>query len=395
MSVLQRYCLVLCLGMLQMIATSTAEALEATITAQYLGDASGRFENTTPPAIFCQRWPQKCTEFTVVDLPITYVKAATAGESEPRDRFYLKLPARRQVDIIHEQTGELHSLSFDFTAVSQYVGGPLPRWNPAYSSPRGDCTILTSFSQGPSPIRFLWAINTPPSPAACYSMINRPPADYHEVVTVPEMGVAYKLTLPTPYRLKPGIYRGSVTYTIGPGGDFDFGNNVTQLNGNSLTLNFVLDIQHLFFFNFPPGSDRAVLEPPGGWLAWLNGGRVPQRIYRDLPFRLWSTGPFKVYKLCQYQAGTHCGIRNDGNDEVPVQVGLTLPGGIRHQNAPVERLTLPTGRASALHFEAVQATVNRPGQLHFEVGKDDVRGMLAHAGSTYTGQVTVVFDAEL
>ncbi|WP_262405564.1 hypothetical protein [Pseudomonas fluorescens] len=226
-------------------------------------------------------------------------------------------------------------------------------------------------------------------------MITNPAPDYHEVVTATEMGIGYNLSTPTPYRMKPGIYRGSVTYTIGPGGDFDFGNNVTQLNGNSVTLNFVLDVQHLFFFNFPPGSDRAVLEPPGGWLAWLNGGRVPQRIYRDLPFRLWSTGPFKVYKLCQYEAGTHCGIRNDGSDEVAVQVGLSLPGGIRHQNAPVERLTLPTGRASALHFEAVQATLNRPGQLHFEVGKDDVRGMLAHAGSTYTGQVTVVFDAEL
>jgi hypothetical protein len=38
---------------------------------------------------------------------------------------------------------------------------------------------------------------------------------------------------------------------------------------------------------------------------------------------------------------------------------------------------------------------NRPGQLHFAIESDQVRGMLANAGSTYSGLVTVVFDAEL
>ena len=74
---------------------------------------------------------------------------------------------------------------------------------------------------------------------------------------------------------------------------------------------------------------------------------------------------------------------------------MSLPGGIQYQGRPVEHLPLPTGRAAALQFEAVMPTINRPGQLHFEVGRADVPSMLAHAGSTYTGQVTVVFDAEL
>jgi len=41
------------------------------------------------------------------------------------------------------------------------------------------------------------------------------------------------------------------------------------------------------------------------------------------------------------------------------------------------------------------ATLNRPGQLHFQVAQDDMDGMLRYPGTTYTGQVTVVFDAEL
>lgn len=71
------------------------------------------------------------------------------------------------------------------------------------------------------------------------------------------------------------MYRGSLTYTIGPGGDFDFGNNVTGLSGDTLVINFELDVQHAFIFEFPPGSERAVLEPKGGWQAWLDGGQPP------------------------------------------------------------------------------------------------------------------------
>lgn len=212
---------------------------------------------------------------------------------------------------------------------------------------------------------------------------------------VEELSIGFNMNIPPPYRLKAGTYRGSITYRIGPGGDFDFGNDVSNLSGDSLTVNFELDVQHAFMFEFPPGSDRAVLEPRNGWQAWLAGGKAPQRLYRDLPFRVWSTGPFKVYKLCQYDTGAKCAIKNDGGEQVPVDVAMSLPAGVQHRGQAVERLPLPTGRLAALQFEAAMPTLNRPGQLHFEVGRNDVQAMLQHPGSTYTGQVTVVFDAEL
>ncbi|NTY95363.1 hypothetical protein FCH83_26065 [Pseudomonas putida] len=209
------------------------------------------------------------------------------------------------------------------------------------------------------------------------------------------MGVSYNLNMPAPFRMKTGIYRGSVTYSVGPGGDFDFGDGVTALSANSVTINLVLDVQHAFFFDFPPGTDRAVLEPRDGWQNWLAGGSVPQRLYRDLPFRLSSSGPFKVYKMCQYVIGARCGIANEQGDQVPVLLSMSLPPGIKYRGQPVESLALPTGRAQALQFEAVQPTLNRPGQMHFEIAKEDVRRMLPNAGSVYTGLATVVFDAEL
>lgn len=385
----------LALGAVLMLALPMAQALQVTISAQYRGGASGHFENTTPPALFCQRWPKRCPEFGVVDLPITFVKEVFGGTQDTRDEYFVQLPSRREVDIYHEQTGEPHRVQLEISGVSQAVGGPESSLNPVYISPRGGCTIEATIAQGNGTVRYLWNVITPVSPAPCHSIVKRGDASYHQVVNTDEMGIVYRLSMPPPYRMAPGMYRGSVTYTIGPGGDFDFGNNVSQLNGSTLTLDFVLDVQHLFLFSFPPGSDRAVLEPAGGWLAWLGGGRAPQRIYRDMPFRLWSTGPFKAYKKCQYEVDIRCGIRNGNGDEVPVQVALSLPGGIQYQGQAAERVPLPTGRAQALAFESAGPTLNRPGQLHFVVPKDQVPLMLAHPGSTYTGQVTVVFDAEL
>ena len=110
---------------------------------------------------------------------------------------------------------------------------------------------------------------------------------------------------------------------------------------------------------------------------------------------LWSTGPFKVYKTCQYDQGTSCGIRNGAGHQVPVDVALTLPSSVQHANAPVQRLTIPTGRASALAFDMAMPVAGQSGQLHFDVVSQHVKSMLDYPGSVYQGDVTVLFDATL
>ncbi|WP_284355191.1 hypothetical protein [Pseudomonas putida] len=386
------------LGAALWLVASVAMALDVTISAQYLGGGTGRFDNTTPPGGLCSSWVSTCKKRTTVTLPITYDKKTTKGAVDPRDNFYVGLPTKREVDVYHDTTGESRRLAFEWTALSQRVqtGGSLYH-HPLYNRTlNGGCRGVGSVSQErPAKVSYLWDVIEPAAPSPCWSYSRTAPEGRVEIASVLETSVAYEMTVTPPFRMPSGIYRGSVTYSIGPGGDFDFGNDVTALSGNSLTVNFVLDVQHAFLFEFPPGSERAVLEPPGGWQAWLAGGKPPQRLNRDLPFRAWSTGPFKVYKLCQYDVGPECGIRNEHNDQVPVLVALTLPGGIQHAGGQVERLALPSGAQAALQFDAVTPTLNRRGQLHFDVDRSQVQNMLKHPGSTYTGQVTVVFDAEL
>lgn len=390
---LMRFCLAWVVTAWFMLLAPSAQALDVTVSAQYLGKGAGQFENTTPPALFCRRFAYRCTNNDVVDLPLTYTKEVTTVS--PRAKFFIQMPGRRQVDVFHEVTGEPHTVSFEFTGVSQKTGGVPWYESPTYNAVvQGGCTRVASIGNPPW-VFFLWDITNPTAPAGCHSLNSRNGPDYHGFIDVTDMGVSYNLRMPAPFRMKTGLYRGSITYSVGPGGDFDFGDGVTALNTNSVTINLVLDVQHAFFFEFPPGTDRAVLEPRDGWQHWLAGGSVPQRLYRDLPFRLSSSGPFKVYKLCQYDIDARCAITNDKGDQVPVLLSLSLPAGIQHRGQMVERLALPTGRAQALQFEAVQPTLNRPGQMHFEIAKEDVRRMLPNTGSTYTGLATVVFDAEL
>lgn len=372
-----------------------AQAAEVTFTAQYRGEASGRFENTTRQAGFCGRWPTHCSGVQTVGLPLSYMKSSTAYASDPRDEFYVKLPERRTIYVRGPISGESYPMTFELLGVSQRVHEP-SNSNPVFTRyPRGGCTYAITYSIGQWTM-YLWNVTNPQQPQPCYSRGQE--ANPGDVLTsyVENMAVSYQLSMPSPLAMKPGIYVGSETYTVGPGMDFDFGNGVTGLNANSLTLNFELDVQHAFVIDFPPGSERAVLEPPGGWMGWLSRGQPPQRLYRDLLFRIWSSGPFTAYKLCQYPVGDHCGIRNAANHEVPVRVGVSLPGGIRAQgNKEVNQLELPTGQDAALPFEAMSTVFNRSGQLHFEVQREHAKEMLEHPGSTYRGDVTVVFDADM
>ncbi|MGE8062244.1 hypothetical protein [Pseudomonas sp. NPDC089547] len=383
------------LALAMLLLAPLASAIELTITAQYRGGGSGRFENTTPPGHMCERWPLSCRGRTTVDLPISFTKKTVKGAPDWRDRGFLQAPAAREIDVYHE-SGEPRRMRFKWELLSFAAYSPRLDRNPFWSQLGGGCTSGGQ-SGGWANGRAARAIflSNPDAPEPCWTDSTYAPEGTVMTVNMTEFAAAFVLDMPPPYRLRSGIYRGTTTYRIGPGGDFDFGNDVTDLSTDTLTLNFELDVQHPFLVEFPPGSERAVLEPKGGWQAWLSGGKAPGRLYRDLPFRLWSTGPFKAYKLCQYDSGAGCAIRNDNNENAAVQVSLSLPPGVQYLGNPVQHLALPTGRHAALHFEASMPTINRPGQLHFEAGRDEVQGMLKNPGQTYTGQVTVIFDAEL
>ncbi|WP_338806847.1 hypothetical protein V8U11_06280 [Pseudomonas chlororaphis] len=205
--------------------------------------------------------------------------------------------------------------------------------------------------------------------------------------------IIYELKTPDPLAMESGTYTGSIQYTVGPGGDFDFG-DVLVPDDNVLTFNFTLSVEHLLKVQFPPGADRLTLIPDGGWQQWLNRGRRPEKLFANQNFQAWASSPFKMQLQCQYSVGDQCGIQNAAGHLVPVETRVTLPPGlIDKNNQPVNRQ--PLSNSTPIIFHPSYYVDNGRATLHFEVGRDSVKQMTEHAGTCYSGNVTVVWDTEI
>lgn len=380
------------------VLCSAVHAAEVTLSAEYSGEASGLFRSTTPPASFCHRRPGYCeaNRLSTVALPIEFDKAAYFSPAAVEDKMYAKLPSPRSVIVRHEVSGQEFELYFEVQYLGLRAGGVSENYNPlhAYGSLSGGCSVVDWTANGPGWMSTLWKVRNPSSPTACHSRSYTAPPDGKVDVHVDELAFIYGLKMPSPLKMASGRYTGALEYTVGRGGDLDFGNNVTGFIDNSLRINFDLRVTHALVINFPAGSDHAVLEPRGGWEGLEGGALVAVPLERDMRFRLWSTGGVRIYKECEYDAVGRCGIRNASADEAPVRVGITLPSGIEHGGRPVTNLAIPTGAANALTFTQTAPELNQDGFLHFKVEKEDVKSMLAFPGTSYRGWVRVLFDAE-
>ncbi len=195
--------------------------------------------------------------------------------------------------------------------------------------------------------------------------------------------------------MKNGVYTGELRYSIGSGQQIDIGKG--RYNHDSITFKFELTVDHKFQLDFPPGSERVLLQPPGGWSQWANQGRTPPALRREMPFRLWSSGPFMVYLSdCEYRVAGQCGIHNtNDNHTVPLEVAVTLPGIIAESTGSfVHKQLLGTDKFTAERLSSASYIVNQRSLLHFEVGQASVAEMMRYPGGNYKGNVTVMFDSD-
>ncbi|MEE3635743.1 hypothetical protein UIA24_16000 [Pseudomonas sp. AL 58] len=381
-----------------------AMASEVTITAEFRPSSTNmRFKNTTPISGFCNRWPSyaSCQEDDgkSIDLGINYTKETVSWAPIERDRFYALFPGTQLVDV-SAAGGAPVQLSFSFTSFSAYLVKRSGLGFPANWGfyVEGGCRALQgAIGNGVSWGVNLWGINSPESPTGCHVGAHGEGEGLRAVSDISEFSVAYKLIAPNPLAMPAGLYTGEVNYSVGENGQIALGNNVTNLNTNSLKIKFELDVQHAFELQFPANSDKVILEPPGGWMRWLNGGPAPEKLVRDLPFRITKTGPMSVFMECEYLVGLLCGVRNPRNNHIAaLDIKMSLPGGLQlHNGQAVERHPIPTGRTMPLRVETVTPVFNQPGALHFATAPGEAAAMVQHPGDTYRGNVTVVFDALL
>ncbi|MCS3419313.1 hypothetical protein M2399_004350 [Pseudomonas sp. BIGb0450] len=168
---------------------------------------------------------------------------------------------------------------------------------------------------------FFWLVPENAGACATQALVDLPNFEYRY------LQFGYELRTPKPLGMPTGVYRGTMVYTAGPGMDFDPGDRVVPRESD-VTLNFVLSVEHILKVEVPPGGDRIELIPQGGWQAWVQQGRRPTRLFRDQTFIIGSSSPFKIQLECQFPMGNTCGLQAASGETVPLNIAVSLPGGI-------------------------------------------------------------------
>ncbi len=387
---------------------ATADAAVQNITAVFRPDPSNplinKFTNTTPESGVCPgHIPQRCKDLGIfsirtADIIFDSIKPIPANHENPREGFMASVPSEwRALQVVNTKTGDVQTVEMRIAGIGAkswpaYPPGTEawgPRWNIWPNAP-APCQS-TGYAAG-NHLYMLWFWIIPQGVGACGRTA---------LFEVPSMifdlfEYAYEIKTPNPLTMAVGQYTGSINYSIGPGQDFDFG-DVMIPRDNNLTFNVTLDVEHTLNVEIPPGGNKVVLLPQGGWQAWLNQGRKPTRLFRDQTFNISASSRFKMQLECQNVDGNRCGLLEPKSGHgVPLNVSVTLPNGLTDSSGqPVNRRPLLRDGSGTELFQPGFYVDRKPGTLHFDIDREHVEQMLTGGEKTYSGNVTVVWNSEV
>lgn len=198
---------------------------------------------------------------------------------------------------------------------------------------------------------------------------------------------------------EPGLYRGVLDVTLGPGRDIDMGPEAIY-HTDRIEIPFEVYVSAIpMRMKFPPGSEFAVLAPQDGWSSWIGRGVKPSRIYRDITFSINTQG-FMLATIggCSNPSGEICQITDGDGHFANLNIMLTLPDPWRKygNGNSVSRHAITTSRASYANLlTAGHMPVTSSGKLTVEVSGAELDKMMASPGSEWTGNVTIIFEQPL
>ena len=407
------------LALVLMSYALSASAYEKTIEAVYTPDPNslrntafvivtpGEGKCSSPSSSYCNgalgmMWP------VVFESPAGIEVAANA--SDPRRGAYFKIPLGwRSVMLINNKTGSQAELKVRAVAMgSQYhliqpaaelsPGGPTAPnlghgllWQGgAWHEGLGSCYSSRLWYLVPKVHEFFWHYrsNDTCTKKALFEIPG--PFIYNHTQT------AFEFVMPNPLDMEPGEYAASTVYNVGPGQDFDLGELMLP-SDNVLALNFRFTVNSALTVDFPPGSQRAVLQPREGWQGWLNSGRKPPGLSAFQNFKLSTSSHFKMYLDCQYSIDADCGIYAESatkNARVAVDTTVSFPAGITLSPGRRTAIKVPLaqGMHNAVSFEVDGVQLSRAASMNYEIQPEVTALMVENPGSTYSGVVTIIFD---
>lgn len=405
------------LGLLAALSLPGAQAANQEIRALFQPDPSqpnkNVFINKTLNSGYCASHPGQCADNDMFSIQVP-IRFSTITPLFASNGIWVKVPAEwRQLTVTNQESQETSTVEvrisgigskfhlskpvIELTGESDVLEGHRKLWtNNSWVYAPPPCLYSGVGFYSPTTYQFFWKT---PQPQICIKIAAFDVGQmYFE-----NLDVAYELRTPNPLNMSTGSYTGSLTYSVGrANADFTMGPFLDS-DDNSLTLDFVLDVQHTLKVDLPPGGNKVALEPEGGWQRWIASGEKPKRIYRDQLFHLSASSRFKVMIQCDAITfyGTECRLVGD-RDTLPfptvgfVETKLSLPNGITGAGgAPVKDLTLKINEWSG-PFQPGHYVDRKPGNLRFEMPRHAIDYMLRPGiNDRVKGDITVIWDSDV
>ena len=393
-----------------------AGAAVLNINASFAPDSAAphrnEFKNQTPSQGFCTQVPQACEPEGLFSLiaPIAFTANAPirANHADPRQGGMAKVPSEwRDVQVTHS-SGETHIVKIRIAGIGHESAIPVPiseltgqdglrGWDSLWQGggwiyAPSPCQGVGWATAGTRGYNSFWKVPRGAGVCAKQALLEIP-LSFRYLYFV----FGYQLITPNPLSMQSGQYTGSITFSVGPGQDFDTG-DVMQPDDSTLTLNFNLDVQHTLKVDIPPGGNKVELVPEGGWQNWLQNGRKPVRLFRDQTFNISASSRFKMELSCFITGTNNCMIVDlVSGRTAEVQISISLPNGLTDLvGEPVKRRRFYSGSHRAQQFQPAFYVDRAPGVLHFEIDSFYVNSMLQSGrAATYSGTVTVIWDSEV
>lgn len=399
-----RYALYVLIGYL--LPNPSIEAATIQVTAEYKPapyDINGsKFINTTPCAVpqemngdFWCNGTASLDKEQAISIPTNITSRVVSNDGKLEHAItYQKFTGEKTIELTKVGGGNVHKMKFKLTQIGaaqtpniiEEAGTTGNYWTE--KNVQGDCNYRLGIWAGAWVFDYFYDIknaNQKSGGVCYYNKFN--PKFTSKNITIRRIYIGYKLQPPDPLKMENGTYKGSLTLSLGRNKDLDFGD--ATYSDSTVTIEFTLRVTHQLKVDFPAGSNKVILQPPKGWSPWMNNGKTPPSLKGELPFKLWISAPIYTYIHCQYQKNNQCQLKNLNNEHK-----ISLVTGYSNLQLTSSPMILTTEKFKLVPSGGIPL-INIGRKIVFEVSKANLTEMMKYPGSTYQGDVTIMFEAEI
>lgn len=364
------------LSTLAMTLAGSAAAVTISATIE-----KSQFRNTTPTNVDHAQIPAGSPNIFTVGLGFEVNYNITDRlTSEGIKQFWIRAPGEREFTLKASVSGQTYKAKVSAKYIGGNISDPHRRGYLLMDNLVGCLKISPSNDKifnGP----FMWRINDQSNPQGCVAR-DANKAQMYLNKKLKNLVMAFQVDAPEFLRsAPPGTYQGSVRYRAGRDADYDFGEANIGGSGNWQTFDLNFEFLVASEFHVVPLETSVTLLPPGGWGRQTDV--MPNSLQHTMNLTVASNNPVALSLRCQeIDSNGNCLIsnQNDPNITVPLEIELTLPssGGtcqLRHNEK------------CDVHF------IGKPAPLKLSVDHRSIEQMAQHRGVPYSGNVTLIFDA--